>query len=102
MFDGKATAIAQKYLAMHNDTLFPKFSDQKINVKLKVLAGLAQIKIPLTFHTARHTCATLLAEKTGNPFVIMQILGHSDIKTSMIYIHNSTSAVAGVLKGVKW
>ena len=102
MFDGKATAIANKYLAQNLPHLFPQFSDQKINAKLKILAGLAQIKIALTFHTARHTCATMLAEKTGNPFVIMQILGHSDIKTSMIYIHNSTSAVAGVLKGVKW
>ena len=102
MFDGKASAIANKYLAQNLPHLFPLFSDQKINAKLKILAGLAQIKIPLTFHTARHTCATMLAEKTGNPFVIMQILGHSDIKTSMIYIHNSTSAVAGVLKGVKW
>ncbi|MBQ6275100.1 MAG: site-specific integrase [Bacteroidales bacterium] len=102
MFDGKATAIANKYLAQNLPHLFPQFSDQKINAKLKILAGLAQIKIPLTFHTARHTCATMLAEKTGNPFVIMQILGHSDIKTSMIYIHNSTSAVANVLKGVNW
>lgn len=98
LFDGKAAEIAKKYLAMNNDTLFPKLSDQKVNLKLKTLAGIADIYIPLTFHTARHTCATMLAETTGNPFVIMQLLGHSDIETSMIYIHNSGAAVVNALK----
>ncbi len=39
------------------------------------------------FHTLRHTRATRLAAKSKSPFVVMDQMGHADIKTSMRYIH---------------
>jgi len=103
LFDGKPEQIVRKYMDAPRDTVFPPLSDQHTNQKLKILAVMAGLRnLQLTFHVARHTCATMLAEKTGNPFAIMQILGHSDIKTSMIYIHNSYRAVVNSLSNVKW
>lgn len=104
LFGGKPERIICKYMGTTLDEfVFPQLSDQKTNIKLKTLAALAGLRnLQLTFHIARHTCATMLAEKTGNPFTIMQILGHSDIKTSMEYIHNSYRAVVNSLSNVNW
>lgn len=104
LFGGRGERIVQRYLEAYPDieTVFPYIPEPKINLRLKTLAALAKIRFNLTFHIARHTCATMLAEKTGNPFVIMKILGHHDIKTSMIYIHNSYQATIKGLQGVEW
>lgn len=107
LFDGKPEKIVRKYLDITffngDDRVFPPLSDQKTNLKLKYVAAWAQIRnLGLTFHIARHTCATLLAEKTGNPYTIMQILGHSNIEEAMSYIHSSQATIINSLAGVKW
>jgi integrase len=106
LFDGKGEEIVKKYLDNNkygSPYVFPQISDQKTNAKLKLLAAAAQIRnLGLSFHIARHTCATMLAEKTGNPYTIMQLLGHADIKISMTYIHNSYATVVNSLIGIKW
>ncbi len=107
LFGGKPEKIVQKYLALNvfgsDDRVFPPLSDQKTNLKLKYIAAWAQIRnLGLTFHIARHTCATLLAEKTGNPYTIMQILGHSNIEEAMSYIHSSRATIVNSLAGVDW
>jgi site-specific recombinase XerD len=104
LFDGKPEKIVQKYLDLypHIDTIFPKLSEQEVNRSLKTLAYMAKIKKNLTFHMARHTCGTALADLTANPYLIMDILGHADIKTSMIYIHSSAERLKKQLKTVKW
>ena len=38
-------------------------------------------------HTLRHTFATNYIRNGGDPFSLQQLLGHSDIKTCMIYVH---------------
>ena len=92
MFDGKPDQIARRWINTHDEsTLFPKVSDDYIRTTLNVLAALAKPRIDkhLTFHVARHTCASLLVDISQNPYLIMDILGHKDIKTSMTYIHSS-------------
>jgi len=90
MFDGRPDVIARRWINAHDEkTLFPAVSRTYISTVLLLLAGLAKIDKHLTFHVARHTCASLLADISQNPYLIMNILGHSDIKTSMTYIHAS-------------
>lgn len=105
LFDGKPAQIIKKYLISYpaDSFVFPHLSDQKTNIKLKYISALAGIaNSDISFHTARHTCATIIAEKTGNPFTVMQILGHTDIKISLVYIHNSYRAVCNSLDNIKW
>ncbi len=37
-----------------------------------------------------HTFGLLLAGKTGDPYLIKDFMGYSDIKMSMEYIHSSS------------
>lgn len=50
-----------------------------------------QLKDPtlpyVNFHTLRHTAATWILKKTNNLRITKEILGHSDIKTTMKYAH---------------
>ncbi|MEI6556701.1 MAG: tyrosine-type recombinase/integrase [Paludibacter sp.] len=99
MFDGKPDKIARRWMNSHEEkTLFPKVSTTYISEVLKILAELAKINKHLTFHVARHTCASLLADISQNPYLIMNILGHSDIKTSMAYIHASPESTKKQLR----
>lgn len=56
-------------------------ADQKVT-KLSEMAG---IKKHVTFHCARHTCATLMLSYGADLFTVSKILGHTDIKTTQIY-----------------
>ena len=50
---------------------------------------------------SRHSCASQLAERVDNPSVIMSVLGHGKIDTSMRYIHTSHKTAAKKLENVK-
>lgn len=71
----------------------PRFFDMQadafINRCLKEIAKAAGIKKQLTFHTARHTFATGYLNAGGKVEVLQRILGHADIKTTMVYVHIS-------------
>lgn len=99
MFDGKPDKIARYWMTAHDEpTLFPKVSTTYISEVLKILAQMAGIDKHLTFHVARHTCASLLADISQNPFLIKNILGHTNINTSMIYIHASPESTKKQLR----
>lgn len=102
LFEGKPQRIAEKYMQLYPNitTLFPTV--KRMTVNLNCLEDLAKTHNHLTFHVARHTCATLLAHKSGNPFVIQNVLGHSDIKMSMNYIHDSAEALIDDIAKIKW
>jgi integrase/recombinase XerD len=68
---------------------FDKAPDQLINRHLKEIAALAKVKKTLTFHTARHTFATAYLAASGSVEVLKEILGHSKIEDTMIYVHIS-------------
>jgi integrase len=104
LFDGKPDVIAKKYINTPGECLFPAQSDQTINDGLKIITGILQLKKPVTFHVARHTCATMLAEVTQNPFLMLRLMGWTDVKIAMKYVHGSresTRRQLDVFKG-KW
>lgn len=57
-----------------------------VNRNLKVVAGLCEIPLNLTFHMARHSFAYQLKQVTDNVNVIQDSLGHSDQRTTQIYL----------------
>lgn len=104
LFNGKAQVIAERYIREHEDidTLFPPRTLQRTNDHLLRLEKYLNLPFHLTFHVSRHTCASQLAELADNPFVIMQILGHGSIHTSMRYIHRSHRTSEKKLAEVDW
>lgn len=64
-----------------------KFADQHINDELKKIMKQLGINKNVTFHVARHTFATSFLRAGGQVEKLQLLLGHSDIKQTMIYSH---------------
>ncbi len=74
-----------KALLPKTDDKFNVISNQKTNASLKVIMEKAEIKKAISFHCARHTFATV-GISSGIPLeVISKLLGHTDLKTTLIY-----------------
>jgi integrase len=69
-----------------DEKIFPglKYSSE-MNIKLSRWMLRAGITKKVTFHSARHTFATLLLTEDTNMRVIQKLLGHSELKTTEIY-----------------
>lgn len=53
----------------------------------KRAAKAAGLKDDVHFHTLRHSFASLLVQKGVSLYVVKELLGHEDIKTTMVYSH---------------
>lgn len=104
LFSGKPKLIINKYVSQNPNSslIFPKISNQHVNRQLKILASLTKISMRLTFHISRHTFGSMMADISQNPYLIMDLMGHSDIKTSMIYIHRSQERINKQLRNLDW
>ena len=62
-------------------------SDQKINKNLKTIAEKAGIKKNLSAKVGRHTFATIYLRGTKDLNALKEIMGHSNIKQTLVYAH---------------
>lgn len=70
------------------DFVFPGTKNPTvINRELKAVASRFGITKNISFHCARHTFATQFLELGGDVTVLQKLLGHSNIRESMIYVH---------------
>lgn len=84
LFQGKAIAILNKYKP-HLELLFHLHANSTINKELDRLRVLAHLDKHFSFHTARHTHATLLIYKGVKITTVQKLLGHRSIKTTEVY-----------------
>ena len=55
------------------------------NIILKQWAIGCGIEKDVTFHTSRHTFATVMLQAGADLYTVKELLGHADIKTTTIY-----------------
>ena len=75
-----------------------RYTEQSIRLMLKKYTKLAGIDRNITPHMFRHSFATYLIEEGVDISCVQQILGHSSIKTTQIYIHVATKIQAEILR----
>ena len=98
LFEGKALAILDRYNIAEFASLG---SNSEVNKTLSVIVGMARIKKHVTYHTARHTCATLLIHQGVPITTVQKLLGHTSVKTTEIYSEILSSTILRDLKAVK-
>lgn len=77
-----------KRIVENEPTLFIKFpTDVHTNREIKKIANHLGISKKISFHVARHTFATNFIRMGGNVVKLKTILGHSNIRETMIYVH---------------
>ena len=98
LFEGKALAILDRYNIAEFASLG---SNSEVNKALSVIAGMARIKKHITYHTARHTCATLLIHQGVPITTVQRLLGHTSVKTTEIYSEILSSTIVKDLRAIK-
>ena len=95
----------RKKIELKEEALFINSRDWKrISVRniekiLKKYLRASGLSMEITPHSLRHTFATLMIENGGNIKVVSQLLGHSDINTTLnMYTHLSSEHVRRVFK----
>ncbi|MDN3596794.1 site-specific integrase [Zunongwangia endophytica] len=86
----KALMVIEKYedhpMVQITESLLPVITNVKVNLYLKEVAEICDIKKNLTFHMARHTFATTVTLANGVPIeTVSKLLGHTKIATTQIY-----------------
>ncbi|WP_353097990.1 site-specific integrase [Empedobacter brevis] len=84
LFDGKPVKIFEKYKG-EKKYLFDDFINSEINKHLKTIESKLKSGKKLSFHVARHTCATNLIYHGLPISTVQKILGHDKIETTQVY-----------------
>ena len=99
----EAMQIIEKYSKESKSYLFPILNSQihktalqkqnrihkilgKVNKNLKLLAAQVGVETNITTYVARHSFASVLKKSGVNISLISEVLGHSDITTTQIYL----------------
>lgn len=64
-----------------------RYSERSVQLVLKKSLANAKIKTEGTVHTLRHSYATHLIQSGIDVRIVQELLGHENIKTTMIYTH---------------
>jgi len=64
-----------------------KMNENYVSKQFKKAVRLANLNDEIHFHTLRHSFASNLVQRGVNLYVVKELLGHEDIKTTQVYSH---------------
>ena len=97
LFEGKGWKLLRKH-QKHLNEFFCIKANSTVNKELIRIGRLAGIKKHFSFHSARHTNATLLIYKGVNITTVQKLLGHRNVSTTQIYSEVMGSTIVNDLK----
>ncbi len=101
IFQGKAQTMLDRYDSDPARLTHKVGNNSAVNQTLRELLQTLQLSFKATFHTSRHTFATLLLQQ-GTPMeAIQQMLGHRKIETTQIYGEHDRQTLKAALASSK-
>ena len=97
LFGGKGWKLLRKH-QKHLNEFFHLKANSTVNKDLIRIGKLAGIQKHFSFHSARHTNATLLIYKGVNITTVQKLLGHRNVATTQIYSEVMGSTIVKDLK----
>ena len=97
LFEGKGWKLLRKH-QKHLNEFFCIKANSTVNKELIRIGRLAGIQKHFSFHSARHTNATLLIYKGVNITTVQKLLGHRNVSTTQIYSEVMGSTIVNDLK----
>jgi len=95
--------VLKKYYLEYNPTVYlfegqaqPQYNPQSLRKVFKNACKKAGIKKKVTLHSLRHAYATHLMDTGTDVRIIKELLGHTSLKTTMIYTHVTTRTLQNV------
>lgn len=85
LFDGKMLKIVEKYGGDIGRLTKKLGSNATVNKTLRGLLDAVGADAKITFHSSRHTFATLLGQQGVDITVVSKLLGHTKLQTTEIY-----------------
>ena len=73
------------------------YSTRSLQLVLAAAKEKAGVRKPGSIHALRHSFATHLLDKGTDVFMIMKLLGHNSVKTTMRYLHVTNRDLLGVI-----
>lgn len=85
LFDGKLLGLVEKYGGNIGRLTKKLGSNSVVNKTLRPLLDAVGADAKTTFHSSRHTFATLLGQQGVDITVVSKLLGHQKLQTTQIY-----------------
>ena len=94
LFEGKAEAMVRKYKGDIGRLTKEIGDNASVNKTLKPLLEKVGAESKITFHSSRHTFATLLTQQGVDLPTIQKLLGHQKLQTTQIYSETDKATIA--------